>query len=96
MNLRPPKEYPPSLTAAARRVPYTFTLKEKIAYMFLAQHRPIYPLPTLLMCILAATLSLTSRAADDGPIVWIDNYAKALAETRATGKPMLLAFRCIP
>ena len=29
-------------------------------------------------------------------IVWLDNYSRALDEARATGKPILIAFRCVP
>ena len=71
-------------------------VNERIACMFVVRHWPIYPLVTLLLIIVAATLFPADGAAGDGGLVWIDNYDKALAETRATGKPMLLAFRCVP
>ncbi len=29
-------------------------------------------------------------------IVWIDNYAEAIAQARITGKPIFLEFRCAP
>jgi hypothetical protein len=29
-------------------------------------------------------------------LVWVDNYQAALKQSRATGKPILLEFRCAP
>jgi hypothetical protein len=29
-------------------------------------------------------------------LVWIDNYQEALKQSRATGKPIFLEFRCAP
>ena len=29
-------------------------------------------------------------------IFWHDNYAEAIAEAKATGKPLFLEFRCVP
>jgi hypothetical protein len=52
------------------------------------------PLLILSLCI---ALAFTAYSSDDDLYFnWIDNYDEAMRETRATGKPLLLAFRCVP
>ena len=44
-------------------------------------------------------LSLAASAQgklDDDDIVWLDNYQTALKQSRATGKPIFLEYRCEP
>jgi len=45
-----------------------------------------------------AALFLPSAPAQEGAegIQWLDNYPKALAEAKRTGKPIFLEFRCEP
>lgn len=38
-------------------------------------------------------LALCLYGQDEG-IDWLDNYPKALAESKKTGKPIFLEFRC--
>lgn len=42
---------------------------------------------------LFATLLLTTAVAGDGP-KWLTDYGQARELARATGKPILLVFRC--
>lgn len=37
-----------------------------------------------------------ARGADDDTIRFHDNYAEAIREAKATGKPIFLEFRCAP
>ena len=40
-------------------------------------------------------LTQAKIAASDG-LVWLDNYQAAIKESKATGKPIFLEFRCGP
>ena len=40
--------------------------------------------------------AVASDATTQEKIVWLDNYSRALDEARATGKPIFIAFRCVP
>ena len=50
----------------------------------------------------AADASVAGDVVDDNPaangdkVYWHDNYAAALKEAKATGKPIFLEFRCAP
>jgi|AP95_1055475.scaffolds.fasta_scaffold703728_1 hypothetical protein len=37
-----------------------------------------------------------SSLAQEPEIDWIDNYPAAIAEAKATGKPLFVEFRCVP
>ena len=51
----------------------------------------------MFLCLaLVCSSAMAGRGLGAGGIVWIDNYAEAIAETRATGKPLFLTFRCVP
>ncbi len=53
----------------------------------------------LLLCVAALSVGWAgapARAADDDSIRFHDNYADAIREARATGKPIFLEFRCAP
>ena len=41
-----------------------------------------------------ASYAQDNFSADD--IVWLDNYQTALKQSRATGKPIFLEYRCEP
>ena len=41
-----------------------------------------------------ASYAQGNHSADD--IVWLDNYQTALKQSRATGKPIFLEYRCVP
>lgn len=52
-----------------------------------------------LACVTALSAFLgahRSVARDDDSIHFHENYADAIREARATGKPIFLAFRCAP
>ncbi|MFP6598031.1 MAG: hypothetical protein VCC01_11295 [Candidatus Hydrogenedentota bacterium] len=53
--------------------------------------RPIFALS---LCIAPAFTAYSSD--DDLYFRWIENYDDAMREVRATGKPLLLEFRCVP
>lgn len=36
------------------------------------------------------------HSAGEDELVWIDNYSEAIAQAKATGKPLFLEFRCNP
>ena len=36
------------------------------------------------------------QPADDGTLVWLDDYRAALALAQETGRPLLVEFRCAP
>jgi len=44
--------------------------------------------------LLAVCLPLVAAAQED--LTWHEEYAPALAEAQATGKPLFLEFRCSP
>ncbi|MCH7959683.1 MAG: hypothetical protein IID08_06115 [Candidatus Hydrogenedentes bacterium] len=48
--------------------------------------------PILASQFVAAASDVTTQEK----IVWLDNYSRALDEARVTGKPILIAFRCVP
>ena len=61
----------------------------------------IFPLLTLLLCVpLQAAQPLLDRLKDEharGQKQWIYNdYQKAVAMAKATGKPIFVTFRCVP
>ena len=61
----------------------------------------IFPLLTLLLCVpLQAAPPLLDRLKDEharGQKQWIYNdYQKAVAMAKATGKPIFVTFRCVP
>jgi hypothetical protein len=41
-------------------------------------------------------LSTPEKDTASDRLVWVDNYQKALEQSRATGKPIFLEFRCAP
>lgn len=51
----------------------------------------------LLLTAFALTGSGAAMAADDDDnLYWLDNYAEALRQSNATGKPIFLEYRCEP
>lgn len=48
-----------------------------------------------LACVLTAFV-FAEDAHANGEVVWLDSYPRALEQARASGKPILLAFRCVP
>lgn len=44
--------------------------------------------------ILLCSVGLPSPAQDEETLDWLDNYPKAVAEAKRTGKPIFLEFRC--
>ena len=51
---------------------------------------------TYLGLVLAAALSFPALAQDDDTIYWLDNYQEALRQSKETGKPIFLEYRCEP
>lgn len=53
-----------------------------------------------LIAIVAATLAATTAQAQTSQLArkngWFDDYPRAKAEAKRTGKPMFLVFRCDP
>lgn len=49
-----------------------------------------------LACLGTLLMANAPGSADEDEIVWIDRYDVALAEAKATGKPIFLEFRCVP
>lgn len=49
-----------------------------------------------LFSVIAVALGLMSGLAAAQEIHWFNHYPDALAEARRTGKPLLVAFRCVP
>ena len=45
------------------------------------------------LVVLLAAFVMPAVAQDD-TVDWLDNYPKALAEAKRTGKPIFLEFRC--
>jgi hypothetical protein len=51
----------------------------------------------LLLTAFALTGSGAAMAADDDDnLYWLDNYGEALRQSKATGKPIFLEYRCEP
>ncbi len=46
--------------------------------------------------LMAFISSPASAQSDDGMVEWLDDYPEALAESKRTGKPIFLEFRCAP
>ena len=46
------------------------------------------------MLKLAAALALALPVIAQNGLSWLDNYPEALAESKRTGKPIFLEFRC--
>jgi hypothetical protein len=40
--------------------------------------------------------SVPEKDTANDRLVWLDNYQEALKQSRATGKPIFLEFRCAP
>lgn len=43
-----------------------------------------------------STVALAGIQTGNGGIDWYTTYEEARAEARATGKPLLIEFRCVP
>jgi hypothetical protein len=41
-------------------------------------------------------LSVPEKVTENDRLVWLDNYQEALKQSRATGNPIFLEFRCAP
>lgn len=58
------------------------------------------PSRRLAACFTAVYLALIGAGlgalAAEPEIYWINNYRAAIAEAKATGKPLFLEFRCVP
>lgn len=48
------------------------------------------------MCLVVAGLLLPGSALAKQAVNWIESYEEAMAESRRTGKPIFLEFRCAP
>lgn len=46
--------------------------------------------------ILALAAAPLAAQQDDDSLTWLDNYQEALKESKATGKPIFLEYRCEP
>jgi len=48
-------------------------------------------------CFLATAVpAFAGQTLGNGGIAWIDNIPEAYREAKASDKPMLIAFRCVP
>jgi hypothetical protein len=54
------------------------------------------PLALLLTACALAGCGAAMAADDDDNLYWLDNYAEALRQSKATGKPIFLEYRCEP
>lgn len=53
----------------------------------------ILPLVVMALCFGSPA---TVAAAQDNELTWHESYAAARAEAESTGKPLFVAFRCVP
>ena len=56
--------------------------------------RLLRPILALSLCIAPAFAAFSSD--DESGFNWISNYDEAMRQAEITGKPVLLAFRCVP
>jgi hypothetical protein len=48
----------------------------------------------MIFSLMVSALAVAPVFAQEEGINWLDNYPKAIAEAKRTGKPIFLEFRC--
>ena len=67
---------------------------EKVIHDAYPEGRLMRTLPSIFLGIIWLPALLPAQPVD--AVEWLDNYQEALQQSKATGKPIFLEFRCEP